>query len=77
MDKKIFLLDKFYYSETIINDLTEEDLEKWVAAEDYDDEHTIIKIDADANGYGSVEEAFINEMPFEDIDDFYVFAFGF
>lgn len=75
MDKKVFLLDKFYYSETIIDDLTEEDLEKWVAAEDYDDEHTIIKIDA--NGYDSAEEAFINEMPFEDIDDFYVFAFGF
>ena len=31
MDKKVFLLDKFYYSETMLLNLTEKDLEEWVA----------------------------------------------
>lgn len=75
MDKKIYLLDKSYYSETMVSNLTEKYLEEWVAEEDYDDNYTIVKIDA--NGYDSVEEAFVNEMPFADINDYYMFAFGF
>lgn len=75
MDKKVFLLDKSYYPQTMVDNLTEKDLEKWVAEEDYDDDYTIVKIEA--NGYDTAEEAIINEMPFADMDDYYVFAFGF
>lgn len=75
MDKKIFLIDKTSYRRELVENLTENDLEKWVAEEDYNDDYTIVKIDA--NGYDSVEDAFINEMPFADMDDYYVFAFGF
>lgn len=77
MDKKVFLLDKSYYSETMLLNLnlTEKDLEKWVAEEEYNDDYTIVKIEA--NGYDTAEEAIINEMPFADIDDYYMFAFGF
>ena len=75
MDKKVFLLDKSYYSETMVNNLTEKDLEEWIAEEDYNEDYTIVKIDA--NGYDSAEEAVITEMPFADIDDYYVVAFGF
>jgi hypothetical protein len=75
MDKKVFLLDKSYYPQTMVDNLTEKDLEKWVAEEDYNDDYTIVKIEA--NGYDSAEEAIINEMPFADMDDYYVFAFGF
>lgn len=75
MDKKVFLLDKERYTEEMVANLTEKDLEKWVAEEDYNDDYTIVKIDA--NGYDSAKEAFINEMPFADIDDYYVLAFGF
>lgn len=75
MDKKVFLLDKERYTEEMVANLTEKDLEKWVAEEDYNDDYTIVKIDA--NGYDSAEEAFVNEMPFADIDDYYVLAFGF
>lgn len=75
MDKKVFLLDKERYTEEMVANLTEKDLEKWVAEEDYNDDYTIVKIDA--NGYDSAKEAFINEMPFADIDNYYVLAFGF
>lgn len=75
MDKKVFLLDKSYYAETMVDNLTEKDLEKWVAEEDYNDDYTIVKIEA--NGYDTAEEAIINEMPFADIDDYYMVAFGF
>lgn len=77
MDKKVFLLDKSYYSETMLLNLnlTEKDLEKWVAEEDYNDDYTIVKIEA--NGYDTAEEAIINEMPFADMDDYYMVAFGF
>lgn len=77
MDKKVFLLDKSYYSETMLLNLnlTEKDLEKWVAEEEYNDDYTIVKIEA--NGYDTAEEAIINEMPFADMDDYYMFAFGF
>lgn len=75
MDKKVFLLDKSYYSETMLLNLTEKDLEEWVAEEDYNDDYTIVKIET--NGYDTAEKAIINEMPFADIDDYYVVAFGF
>ena len=75
MDKKIYLLDKSAYRKELVNNLSEKDLEEWVAEDDYNDNYTIVKIDA--NGYDSVEDAFINEMPFADMDDYYVFAFGF
>ncbi len=75
MDKKVFLLDKSYYPQTMVDNLTEKDLEKWVAEEDYNDDYTIVKIEA--NGYDSAEEAIINEMPFADMDDYYMVAFGF
>lgn len=75
MDKKVFLLDKERYTAEMVANLTEKDLEEWVAEEDYNDDHTIVKIEA--NGYNSAKEAIISEMPFADIDDYYVFAFGF
>lgn len=75
MDKKVFLLDKSYYPQTMVSNLTEKDLEKWVAEEDYNDDYTIVKIEA--NGYDTAEEAIINEMPFADMDDYYMVAFGF
>lgn len=75
MDKKVFLLDESYYPQTMVDNLTEKDLEKWVAEEDYNDDYTIVKIEA--NGYDSAEEAIINEMPFADMDDYYMVAFGF
>ena len=75
MDKKIFLLDKECYTAEMVDNLTEKDLEKWVAEEDYNDDYTIVKIEA--NGYDSAEEAIINEMPFADMDDYYMVAFGF
>lgn len=74
MDKKVFLLQG-NYPEVILDNLTEKNLEEWVAEEDYNDDYTIVKIDA--NGYDSAEEAFINEMPFADIDDYHMIAFGF
>ena len=75
MDKKVFLLDKEYYTEEMVANLTEKDLEKLVAEEDYNDNYTIIKIDA--NGYDSAEKAIIDVMPFADIDEYYMLAFGF
>lgn len=75
MDKNIYLLDKEFYTKEMVANLTEKDLEKWVAEEDYNDNYTIVKIDA--NGYNDVNEAFVNEMPLADIEDYYVFAFGF
>lgn len=74
MDKKVFLLDKSYYSKSMVSSLSEKDLEEWLAEEDNDGSYTIVKIDA--NGYNSVEEAIINEMPFVNINDYYIFAFG-
>jgi hypothetical protein len=74
-DKKVFLLDKQHYRKEQVENLTEKDLEEWVAEEDYDDNYTIVKIDA--NSYASAEEAIEAEMPFVDLDDYYVFSFGF
>lgn len=75
MDKKIFLLDKSVYTKEMVESLTEKNLEEWVAEEDYDNNDTIIKIDG--NGYGSVTEALEEEFPFCDLNDYYVFDFGF
>ena len=77
MDKKVFLLDKDYYwvPKHLLDNLTEKVLEEWVAEDDYNDNNTIIKIDA--NGYDSAEDAVINEMPSVDLADYYMFAFGF
>ena len=79
MDKKVFLLDKDYYSKEMVENLTEKDLEEWVAEEDYNDNYTIIKIDA--NNYDSPEAAIDDELgamfcasPYE---TYYIFAFGF
>ena len=74
-DKKVFLLDKQHYRKEQVESLTEKDLEEWVAEEDYDDNYTIVKIDA--NSYTSAEKAIEAEMPFADLDDYYVFSFGF
>ena len=74
MDKKVFLIDREFYSEEYIKNLTEKDLEEWVAEEGYDDNYTVIKIDA--NGYNTPEEALKGEgilFP----EDYYQFNFGF
>ena len=75
MDKKIFLLDKEQYTKEQIDNLTEKDLEEWVAEEDYDDNDSIIKIDA--NGYASVDEAIDEEMSMLNKEDYYIRSFGF
>ena len=74
MDKKVFLIDREFYSEEYVKNLTEKDLEEWVAEEGYDDNYTVIKIDA--NGYNTPEEALKGEgilFP----EDYYQFNFGF
>ena len=38
MDKKIFLIDKTSYRRELVENLTEKDLEEWVAEEDYNDD---------------------------------------
>lgn len=75
MDKKVFLLDKQHYRKELVENLTEKDLEEWVAEEDYKDDYTIIKIDA--NSYENEDEAINAEMPYVDKDDYYIFSFGF
>ena len=76
MDKKVFLLDKQHYRKELVENLTEKDLEEWVAEEDYEDNYTIIKIDA--NDYSTPEAAIEGEVGgFCDVDDYYVFSFGF
>ena len=75
MDKKIFLLDKEQYTKEQIDNLTEKDLEEWVAEEDYDDNDSIIKIDA--NRYASVDEAIDEEMSILTKDEYYIRSFGF
>jgi len=73
MDKKVFLLDKERYSEETANSFSEKELEKWVSRPTYEDDLSIIKIDA--NDYDSVETALENEI--SNIDDYYVRSFGF
>ena len=74
-DKKVFLIDKERYNENEVSTLTEKDLEKWVAEEDYNEDYSILKIDA--NSYESSDEAIECEMPFIDTNDYFVFSFGF
>lgn len=72
-DKKIFLLDKDVYAEEQVKSLTEKDLEKWIAEEDYLDDYSILKIDA--NSYKSVEDALLGEgclFP----EHYYIRSFG-
>ena len=76
MDKKVFLLDRQHYRKEQVENLTEKDLEEWVAEEDYEDNYTIVKIDA--NDYSTPEAAIEGEMGgFCDPEDYYVFSFGF
>lgn len=79
MDKKVFLLDKDYYSKEMVENLSEKDLEEWVAEEDYNDNYTIIKIDA--NDYDSPEAAIDGELDamfgMFASETYYIFAFGF
>lgn len=76
MDKKIFLLDKEHYTKEQVENLTEKDLEEWVAEEDYEDNYTIIKIDA--NDYSTPKAAIEGEGGgLYNTKDYYVFSFGF
>ena len=80
MDKKVFLLDKDSYTKEMVEHLTEKDLEEWISEEDYNDNYSIIKIDA--NGYDNPEVAIACEFfgstdGLFELDDYYVFAFGF
>ena len=78
MYKKVFVLERRYYSSEVVENLTEKDLEEWVAEEDYDNNYTIIKIDA--NNYSTPQEAIENECCscMESVEDVYhVVSFGF
>jgi hypothetical protein len=75
-DKKVFLLDKQHYRKEQVENLTEKDLEEWVAEEDYTENYTIIKIDA--NGYSTPSEAMAEEGGgLFTTEDYYVLSFGF
>lgn len=74
MDKKIFLIDKSSYRKELVENLNEKDLEEWVAEDDYNDNYSIIKIDA--NHYSTPEEA-IKEEGILFPEDYYIFTFGF
>jgi hypothetical protein len=73
MDKKVFLLSKEVYSKKQAKSMTEEMLEAMVSKPDYDDDSTIIKIDA--NDADSAEEAICFNLL--DKEDYHVIAFGF
>lgn len=83
MDKSIFLLDKEKYTKEEAESLSQESLEEIVSLESYDDDSTVMKVDA--NGYNSVEEALKEEgLEYakaynEDKPDefFHIIAFGF
>ena len=77
MDKKIFLIDKSCYRKELVENLSEKDLEEWVADNDYEGDNSILKIDA--NAYDSVDKAIDEEgfSSFMDLNDYYVFSFGF
>ena len=74
MDKKVFLLDKEVYDEDMVKNLTEKDLEKWVAEESYTENFTIMKIDA--NDYPTPEEAIKGEGILSP-EEYYIRTFGF
>lgn len=69
MDKKIFLLDKSVYKTR--PSVTEKDLEKWVAEEDY----SIIKIDAN-NMCQTITET-IDSAIVCGVDEYFIFLFGY
>lgn len=76
MDKKVFLLDKDHYTSEMVENLTEKDLEEWVAEEGYEENYTILKIDA--NGYETPQEAINGEgLDYIDTNDYFIFSFGF
>ena len=77
-DKVIYLLDKDRWSKDLVKTLNHKRLEEIVAEEDYDENYTIYKIDA--NDYNSVKEAIMAElsMTYEDaLENNYVISFGF
>lgn len=73
MDKKIFLLDKLVYKRR--PSVTEKDLEKWIAEEDYEDNYSIIKIDAN-NMCQTITET-INSAIVCGVDEYFIFLFGY
>lgn len=73
MDKKIFLLDKSVYKTR--PSVTEKDLEKWIAEEDYEDNYSIIKIDAD-NTSQTITET-IKTTIVCGADEYFIFLFGY
>lgn len=76
MDKKVFLVNRECYTKELLNGITEKDLEEWVAEEDYDDDYSIIKLDA--NDYDTPDDAIKGELgSIIDVNDYYIFNFGF
>lgn len=73
MDKKIFLLDKSVYKTR--PSVTEKDLEKWIAEEDYEDNYSIIKIDGN-NMSQTITETIETEL-ICGADDYFIFLFGY
>ena len=73
MDKKIFLLDKSVYKKR--PSVTESDLEKWIAEEDYEDNYSIIKIDEN-NMCQTITET-INSAIVCGVDEYFIFLFGY
>ena len=73
MNKKIFLLDKSVYKKR--PSVTESDLEKWIAEEDYEDNYSIIKIDAD-NMSQTITET-IKSTIVCGVDEYFIFLFGY
>lgn len=73
MDKKIFLLDKSVYKTR--PSVTEKDLEKWIAEEDYEDNYSIIKIDVD-NTCQTITET-IKSTIVCGVDEYFIFLFGY
>lgn len=85
MDKAIYLIERQAYRKELVANLTQKDLEEWVAEESYTDDYTILKIDA--SDYNTENDALRGEVGYmltcgddavsELQDDYYVFAFGF
>lgn len=73
MDKKIFLLDKSVYKKR--PSVTESDLEKWIAEEDYEDNYSIIKIDG--NNMSQTITETIDSAIVCDVDEYFIFLFGY
>ena len=75
-DKKVFLLDKEQFNKEQVSNMTEEDLEKIVADENYPDNDSIIKIDG--NGFNNIETAIEASMgEFFPTDGYHIVSFGF